>query len=229
MLGRIGLVGAIAVLASGVLAPAAMAGEEKVTICHKPGTPAEDALEVAASAVGEHLAHGDYAGECGSTPAPKVLALAFTDLDGDHVFGGGDVLIAKLVDTNGDEVLSAGDTIRLGRYPTNLTPGPADFADWNVTSHVVTGIVPHPAVWVEVATAAGSHHWFDDGDDESYWEEASPSPAEGAFFRDYAGPSGYPDVVHVQLGSPSEPATAIPAVELARPSDDALIDVVLDL
>jgi hypothetical protein len=44
----------------------------KVTICHKPGTPAERTLEVAASAVAAHLAHGDYLGACEGLNAPPV-------------------------------------------------------------------------------------------------------------------------------------------------------------
>jgi len=48
-------------------------GEERITICHKPGTPAEQTLEVTASSLDAHLAHGDTTGACGSqgegTPA----------------------------------------------------------------------------------------------------------------------------------------------------------------
>ena len=47
----------------------------------------------------------------------KVLALAFTDLDGDHAFGGNDVLIARLSDTDDDKVPSAGDTVEDGPLP----------------------------------------------------------------------------------------------------------------
>ena len=36
----------------------------KVTICHKPGTPAEKTMQVPASAVAGHLAHGDVLGPC---------------------------------------------------------------------------------------------------------------------------------------------------------------------
>ena len=36
----------------------------KVTICHKPGTPAQKTLEVSASALGGHLGHGDTIGPC---------------------------------------------------------------------------------------------------------------------------------------------------------------------
>jgi prepilin-type N-terminal cleavage/methylation domain-containing protein len=38
--------------------------EEYVTICHKPGTPAEKTLTVPKSALGGHLGHGDYEGPC---------------------------------------------------------------------------------------------------------------------------------------------------------------------
>ena len=36
----------------------------KITICHKPGTPAEKTLSVGASAWGGHSGHGDTMGAC---------------------------------------------------------------------------------------------------------------------------------------------------------------------
>jgi hypothetical protein len=42
---------------------AKQAKTEKVTICHKSGTPAEGTLEISASALEAHLAHGDDAGD----------------------------------------------------------------------------------------------------------------------------------------------------------------------
>jgi len=53
-------VGAIPVVASHDDAP-----QDKVVICHKPGTPAEHTLTVAQPAVAAHLAHGDTVGPCG--------------------------------------------------------------------------------------------------------------------------------------------------------------------
>ena len=42
-------------------------GGGKVTICHKPGTPAEKSKAVPPSAVPGHLGHGDYLGSCAAT------------------------------------------------------------------------------------------------------------------------------------------------------------------
>jgi len=57
---------------------AKQAKTEKVTICHKPGTPAEGTLEISASALEAHLAHGDDAGDdaaaCDSAP-PVTLTI----------------------------------------------------------------------------------------------------------------------------------------------------------
>lgn len=39
-----------------------------VTICHKPGTPAEHTLVVDDDAVPGHLGHGDFLGPCTATP-----------------------------------------------------------------------------------------------------------------------------------------------------------------
>jgi hypothetical protein len=41
---------------------------------------------------------------------PRNLAIAFSDLDGNHRYGPGDVLISRLFDTNGDGIPSKGDT-----------------------------------------------------------------------------------------------------------------------
>ena len=63
--------------AVGLLAQAAGAtngdhggGHTPVTICHKPGTPAEHTIVVDDDAVPAHLAHGDYLGPCQETPPP---------------------------------------------------------------------------------------------------------------------------------------------------------------
>jgi hypothetical protein len=54
--------------ALGALIPSrALAQQQKVTICHKPGTPAEKTMEVPRSAVDGHLGHGDHLGPCETT------------------------------------------------------------------------------------------------------------------------------------------------------------------
>jgi hypothetical protein len=76
------LLAAIALVAGGVAASIGLAGNSyvqstistitqttggghtPVTICHKPGTPAEMTLVVDDDAVPGHLGHGDYLGEC---------------------------------------------------------------------------------------------------------------------------------------------------------------------
>src|SRR5262245_40503422 len=50
----------------------------------------------------------------------KFLAVAFTDLNGDHKFSANkDALIAGVVDTNRDHIVSEGDTVQFGTYPVN--------------------------------------------------------------------------------------------------------------
>ena len=45
----------------------------------------------------------------------KFLAVAFTDLDGNHHFNANkDALIAAVVDTNHDKTISIGDTVQFG-------------------------------------------------------------------------------------------------------------------
>jgi len=53
----------IAISASAGPISVASAGQEKVTVCHLPGTPAE-VLEIPVPAVPAHMAHGDAVGAC---------------------------------------------------------------------------------------------------------------------------------------------------------------------
>jgi ferric-dicitrate binding protein FerR (iron transport regulator) len=48
-----------------IVPPAQPPPEKKVTICHKPGTPAEKTMTVSESALKGHLGHGDHLGPCG--------------------------------------------------------------------------------------------------------------------------------------------------------------------
>jgi hypothetical protein len=63
------------VIAGSVWVSAVAAGQDKVTVCHKPGTPAEATLEIAAPAEAAHLGHGDYAGECKGPQSDGCTAL----------------------------------------------------------------------------------------------------------------------------------------------------------
>lgn len=69
------LAGVLAIIAAGVFsAPIAAngGGHTTTTICHKPGTPAEQTLVVDNSAEGlpAHLGHGDTLGACVPSPPP---------------------------------------------------------------------------------------------------------------------------------------------------------------
>ena len=61
--------GSIGAVQVGIL-PAAPADE--VTICHKPGTPAEKTMGVASEALGGHLGHGDRLGSCDGPPTLRI-------------------------------------------------------------------------------------------------------------------------------------------------------------
>ncbi len=51
-------------------APAAPTPSGTVTVCHKPGTPAEQVKSLAPSSVAAHLGHGDTLGACGAATVP---------------------------------------------------------------------------------------------------------------------------------------------------------------
>src|SRR5262245_50516977 len=91
-----------------------------------------------------------------------LLAVAFTDLNGNHKYNAGkDTLIAALVDTNHDGVVSVGDTVHWGTYP-KLPDGSNSGVGGIFTSPdlTVTSIgSTNSSTQVGVGTANGSVVW----------------------------------------------------------------------
>jgi Ca2+-binding RTX toxin-like protein len=160
-------------------------------------------------------------------PLTGILAIAYSDLDGSHSYTVGDVLIAKLVDADGDKVPSAGDTITMGRYPTSLTPGPSDFGDWKVKSHLVDSVFPPPANWLQVKDSSGGNFiWTRTGG--TNWDGyAEFDGANWTEFGDRPG-IGTTDYLSRDPLSPSEPKGTLDLVEAAGTGDDRFVEVELN-
>ncbi len=54
---------------------AVMRNNGMVTICHRPGTPAQRVLRVSQQSLGGHLRHGDYVGACNPVPSVTLPTL----------------------------------------------------------------------------------------------------------------------------------------------------------
>jgi hypothetical protein len=91
-------------------------------------------------------------------PRIKLLAIAYSDLNGNHIYDAGDVMISQLLDTNGDGIPSAGDTVEMGRYPTSFEA--SAFADWGIRSHLVASVdVSEPDRIYTRDSTFGAHWW----------------------------------------------------------------------
>src|SRR5262249_18143442 len=88
-----------------------------------------------------------------------VLAVAFTDQNGNHTYEPGtDTLIASLLDANNDGVVSVGDRVHWGTYPTTFdVDGPrGNFTGPDEFVQAVVGVVSDGVV---VRTALGDIAW----------------------------------------------------------------------
>jgi Ca2+-binding RTX toxin-like protein len=157
-------------------------------------------------------------------PAPKTLVIAYSDLNGNHVFDSGDEMISKIVDTNGDGVPSKGDTIKMGRYPTNTNPGSADFADWDVKSHVVRGVDTADATEVEVDTSTDTGFFWIPTTDTSGGEYTEVNTGGLSQFVDDEG-TGADDTAVTNASTPSKPSLTINWPAVTGTGDDRFIDV----
>lgn len=86
----------LAVLVAFVAIPAGAAPKQKATVCHKPGTPAQQTLEIAPEAVPGHLGHGDYKGPC---VVDRIIDADGTASVGDGVPGAIEVTAGTVLST----------------------------------------------------------------------------------------------------------------------------------
>lgn len=179
-------------------------------------------------------------------PAPKVFALAFTNLDGQPGYNPAlDVLISKLVDADGSGAISAGDVVLTDRYPKTFALD--SFAEFTVKSHVVTGIYQLDAQRI-IVTIEGSFSPAPPFGPASFaFVAAGPDGVEGWEEKDYFGGYEYritylddsrsfdpPNVnfwcstIRVDPLSPSRPADTINiGQECNDGDDDPHVDVIL--
>ena len=88
-----------------------------------------------------------------------VLAVAFTDQNGNHTYGPStDTLMASLLDINNDHVVSVGDRIHWDTYPTSSDlDGPR--GHFTGPDLLVEGVGSAASSGVEVQTALGNVAW----------------------------------------------------------------------
>ncbi len=158
------------------------------------------------------------------TPTPQTLVIAYSDLNGNHLFDTGDVMISEIVDTNGDMKPSAGDTVQMGKYPTTLMPvGLPQFTDWGVKTHSVVSVAGIGSDCINVNPGASQLTWCRTNISTGY---------KDAYYDDYDGnskvfdhyDSSKDDEIKMDDLSPSKPASTF-ALSAPGDGDDKLIDV----
>jgi hypothetical protein len=173
-------------------------------------------------------------------PAGEFLAIAFTDMNGNHKFNPGkDTLIAALVDTNKDNAVSVGDTVQWGTYPA-IPDESASGIGGTYTSpdSTVTGVAAVGITFVEVATALGPIFggfdfgtilWRADPNLEQFLS-AFPSGVRESHMFDSITETGSEDLIDVEANTfgPGQPSMSVDHVSTPQLGDQAFLDVFLD-
>jgi Ca2+-binding RTX toxin-like protein len=155
-------------------------------------------------------------------PVP-TLVIAYSDVNNNHTYDAGDVMISKIIDTHKSGTVSPGDTIKMGKYPTSpavitLAGVRKAFEDWRVKSHTVTSVAAPEANVVEVTSSSGTHKWSRYSD--FYYE----NNGGGTSYVWDPSVSGGIDEVIMKPGSPSQPTSSLNGSGLGN-GDDGFIDV----
>ena len=164
---------------------------------------------------------------------PATLVVAYTDVNANHDYDTGDIMIAEIVDSIADGTIGPGDTINMGQYPTTpLAVAPAalrqTMEDWKVRSHTVTSgdLDANPD---RVVVTIGTNLlvlFFRSSPTEQLdvFQEVDNNTATFSWVFDDTDPGNDLDWVHYDLASPSQPMSEI---DLFGDSlgDDGFVDV----
>ena len=156
------------------------------------------------------------------------MVIAYSDINNDHVYDAGDVMIAKIVDTIRDNKVGQGDTIMMGKYPTSpavVTPAGVRgaFEDWRVKTHTVASVAVAGSNTVGVKnTTGGTHFWHRTGGNinDEYLDD-NAGAASDIIDDDIAGAN---DSLFTNPASPSQPTSSL-YQQGSGTGDDGLIDV----
>ncbi len=168
-------------------------------------------------------------------PLDGILAVAWSDVNGNHVFDVEDVLISKLVDTSENGTPSAGDTIVMGNYPTNLAG--SSFGAWGVHEHSVDSVYV-AASYVRAKLSSGAEFAWSDSrlvypelaPGEAFTERHSIMIKPDSVFQDThypgtPGPEASLDALVIGADSPSQPQGPELDLYTTRATDDGFVDV----
>jgi hypothetical protein len=161
-----------------------------------------------------------------------LLAVAFTDLNGNHKYNSGkDMLIAALVDTNKDGIPSVGDTVQFGAYPA-IPDGSASGIGGNFTilESTVTNVPEASSTRVLVNTALGNVIW-DAGPSVEFFETTSSSAVIESIVSDNININPPPHLMDQILTvptaeGPGEPNTSV-ANQTFQLGNQGFLDVLL--
>jgi hypothetical protein len=158
-----------------------------------------------------------------------VLAVAFTDQNGNHTYEPGtDTLIASLLDINNDHVVSVGDRIHWGTYPTTFdVNGPR--GNFTGPDELVTSVEVANSFQVSVQTALGFVVWVDQPTGKQQFETGNATSNFSVSLGD-VGVGDPRDTDHIFVdpgqqgpGHPDTPAS----IALALPGNEGFLDVLI--
>jgi hypothetical protein len=156
-----------------------------------------------------------------------VLAVAFTDRNGNHTYEPGtDKLIASLLDTNHDHVVSVGDTIHWGTYPTSAGDGNGPRGHFRGHDLLVEAVGSASSSGVEVQTALGSVSWAHVEGTRAFDQFAT---AGGDSFRglDTTGGAGDLLFANPSVHGPGHPDTPVDTFSLDPVGNHGFLDVLI--
>ena len=140
-----------------------------------------------------------------------ILAVAWTDLDGDGVFNAKtDALIAAVQDTNQSGTIDPGDTVVYGTYPLHVD-GTAGRGTFTQASETITGATFDALNQRETVTTATGNVVFQHADDNEFFEtHIGDGSVQGILIVDGVN-SGGEDHVRVEqpLAGPGAPDTTV--------------------
>src|SRR5262245_51106388 len=158
-------------------------------------------------------------------PSSDFLAVAFTDLNGNHKYNAGkDTLIAALVDTNHDGVPSIGDTVHWGTYPAILDGSASGVGGKYLSPDSLVLGVTISSTFIEARTAGGTVDWFKSPNLEGFITSSPMQPVPESSLTDSINFLTTEDRIFTTPGNVGQPNQPLD-VHTLQPGNQGFLDV----